>query len=326
MKKRIIHRTVGLALAVLLILSGALPSMAAQARISRSTAEIVVSQYLSLSTSGLKGKIVWRSSAPQIVQVSQQGKIKGVKAGQAVITASAANAKVSCKVRVFNIGFDRKSYTIQTDRLMKLTLKSNAAKGIAWRSSDPSVIRIMQTNKDYAILRSFGKAGSVMVYAKFRGKVYQCRITVKKAALPTPVPVSPFIPVTVTPTPIPTPMRAAYVPPVTDSVVTGLEKPLVFKKGVSHSFRVTGANASQKYGNSLLVGDGGWSPIYWAMTPNPGDSQKQARWAIAATQDVNASRTYPMYIFFRLLTWDGTAWVNTDRIESITVTLRTAAF
>ena len=73
MKKRIIHRTVGLALAVLLILSGALPSMAAQARISRSTAEIVVSQYLSLSTSGLKGKIVWRSSAPQIVQVSQQG-------------------------------------------------------------------------------------------------------------------------------------------------------------------------------------------------------------------------------------------------------------
>ena len=50
-------------------------------------------------------KLIWKSSKPTVVKVSSSGKITGIKAGTATITATAADGsgkKASCKVTVVN--------------------------------------------------------------------------------------------------------------------------------------------------------------------------------------------------------------------------------
>lgn len=116
------------------------------------------------------------------------------------------------------------------------------------------------------------------------------------------------------PTPNPTPAgRDPIIPAVTDSTVTGLEEPLAFYPNTFYPFTVTGAGSNN---TDPIQGDVKWVPLYWAMSSNPSDSNKNSTWKIGAAAGITQAGTYNIYIFFQKYEFNGSEWVATDVIES----------
>ena len=120
------------------------------------------------------------------------------------------------------------------------------------------------------------------------------------------------------PTNTPTPTtRAPYTPSVTESTVTGLEKPLEFYPGKTYSFSVTGAGSDNK---NPVDGDVRWVPLYWSSYKTPTSSQRQAIGTIGHKTGIKRAATFNMYIFFQKYVYDSTSggWKATDIVESMT--------
>lgn len=100
------------------------------------------------------------------------------------------------------------------------------------------------------------------------------------------------------PTATPTPTtRPALTPKVTESTVTGLEKPLEFYPGKTYSFTVKGAGSDN---TDPVNGDVRWVPLYWSSYKNPSNqSQKQSIGTIGHKTGIKRAATFNMYIFFR---------------------------
>ncbi|HIZ23518.1 MAG TPA: hypothetical protein IAA21_12115 [Candidatus Blautia faecigallinarum] len=122
--------------------------------------------------------------------------------------------------------------------------------------------------------------------------------------------------------PTPTPGREPIIPPVTDSVVTGLEQPLAFYPDVYYDFTVTGAGSDN---TDPILGDVRWVPLYWGMSSNPSMDNRHVSWRIGSEAGISAAGTYNLYIFFQKYEFDGTQWQATDVIEYATYQFRSQA-
>ena len=144
-----------------------------------------------------------------------------------------------------------------------------------------------------------------------------------------------YVTATLTPTPVvtltntPVPPRSYYIPPVNSAAdgfkVTGLEYPLEFPAYSNNTFSVTGASAETRYGSSLVVGDGKWSPYYWMMVGGQ-DKQNLAENenSVYTTRTYNImhkngiyneNKTYSIRLYFKLFTWGGSGWVTTTTVQ-----------
>lgn len=126
------------------------------------------------------------------------------------------------------------------------------------------------------------------------------------------------------PTATPTPTtRPALTPKVTESTVTGLEKPLEFYPGKTYSFTVKGAGSDN---TDPVKGDVRWVPLYWSSYKNPSNpSQRQSIGSIGHKTGIKRAATFNMYIFFQKYVYDGTQWQPTDVIESMTYQFKSKA-
>lgn len=133
------------------------------------------------------------------------------------------------------------------------------------------------------------------------------------------------------PSPSPTPgpsvtTRAPRKHSVTESTVTGLEEPLKFypmdaNRGIGlYSFHVIGAGQDDPAPH--VTGDEQWIPLYWS-TSSDGSSPNYS-WSIGSEKGITQAATYNMYIFFKKQIYNGSAWVDTDVVESMTVQFRSA--
>ena len=133
-----------------------------------------------------------------------------------------------------------------------------------------------------------------------------------------------------TPTPTPAVRVEAFIPEVNSVedgfAVTGLEEPLEFPAGSSHSFKVVGASAEAKYGFNLLVGDAKWAPIYWTTTNSDemqnyvsGDIPYDERiWSMKSTSGIyNQSGSSKIILHFRMFLWSGSTWVPTSSYSTV---------
>lgn len=85
---------------------------AATISISTTTSTITVGQYQNLSISGTKSKAKWTSSNTKVAKVTSSGKVTGVKAGKATITAKIGSKSYTCKVTVVNADAHASSITV----------------------------------------------------------------------------------------------------------------------------------------------------------------------------------------------------------------------
>lgn len=111
-------------------------------------------------------------------------------------------------------------------------------------------------------------------------------------------------------------------PNVSDSKVTGLEKPLKFFPNKSYSFKVTGAGFDN---DNPAKDDVRWNPVYWAQKEKPTDKEKQTSWRIKSVKGIKKAGTYDMYVFFKKQIYDGQEWKDTDTIKFIKTTFQSAS-
>ena len=152
----------------------------------------------SVSPSGAAGGVTWKSSDPEIAQVSKKGEVTGLKAGTATITAtSMENPKVHRKwkitvmkkaVKEVRIIAAEKKIRTGQGRTLQLTAKAspeNAAQEFRWSSSDPETAEVSDTGKVKA--RKAGKVTITCTAADGSGKKAKIRITVEEGEEPEPV-------------------------------------------------------------------------------------------------------------------------------------------
>ena len=86
-----------------------------------------------------------------------------------------------------------------------------------------------------------------------------------------------------TPTPSPTNVPGANIPPVTDSIVQGLDDALQFYPNTFYDFTVIGAGTTNPNPNE---GDVKWVPLYWSTAANPTAKQQHTAWKIGSTKGI----------------------------------------
>ena len=106
---------------------------------------------------------------------------------------------------------------------------------------------------------------------------------------------------------------------MTESKVTGLENPLKFFPRKFYDFQVVGAGQNDK---DPVSGDEKWIPLYWSMSVN---GSKNTSWRIGSKEKgIRKAETYPLYIFFKKQTFNGKDWVDTDVVEYMKTSFRSA--
>lgn len=133
-------------------------------------------------------KITWKTSNKKVVTVTAKGKIKGVKAGTATITATASNGKkATCKVTVVksskkstSIKLSKKTLTVNKGayKQLKATVTKNSTDKITWSSSNKKVATVDKNGVVVGV-----KKGTAIITAKTSsGKKATCKVTVKVPA------------------------------------------------------------------------------------------------------------------------------------------------
>lgn len=148
-----------------------------------------VKETYKIDTTGLKGKITFKSSKTKIATVSKKGVIKAKKAGKTKITITPKKGKkktitVTVKKAPKKITMDEKSVTLAISDTYELsaTLPAKTASNkITWTSNKPGIVKITYTDGGYCELEAL-KAGTATITVKtFNGKKATCKVTVRKA-------------------------------------------------------------------------------------------------------------------------------------------------
>ncbi len=73
---------------------------AKKAKISKTKATIYVGKTIKLKVKNNKKKVKWSTSNKKVAKVNKKGKVKGIKAGKATITAKVGKKAYKCKIKV----------------------------------------------------------------------------------------------------------------------------------------------------------------------------------------------------------------------------------
>lgn len=124
-----------------------------------------------------------------------------------------------------------------------------------------------------------------------------------------------------TPTPSPTNVPGANIPPVTDSIVQGLDDALQFYPNTFYDFTVIGAGTTNPNPNE---GDVKWVPLYWSTAANPTAKQQHTAWKIGSTKGIKKADTYNLFVFFQKYVYTNGNWQPLDTIESAVYQFKSA--
>lgn len=155
---------------------GLIPNVTAEAAstsLSKTTATIYVGNSTTLKVTGTKKKVTWTTSNKKVAIV-KNGKVTGIKAGEATITAKVGSKKYTCNVTVKNPELSQKTLAMETGDKATLELKG-VKKGITWKSSNTKVAKV-KNGKVTALAK-----GTAKITASYKGKKYTCQVTVTKA-------------------------------------------------------------------------------------------------------------------------------------------------
>ncbi len=119
--------------------------------------------------------VVWSSSNKNIVKVSKQGTIKGIKKGTATITAKVGTKKLTCNVTVKEEPKLEKKVSICVGKRVKLKV-TGTAKTITWSSSNKNIVKISKKGTIRGI-----KQGTATITAKVGSEKLKCKVNVKRA-------------------------------------------------------------------------------------------------------------------------------------------------
>ena len=158
---------------------------AAAPALSATSLSVYVGKTATLKMKNTNAKVAWATSNKGIATVDSKGVVKGIKAGNANITATVNKKKYVCKVTVKNAPAPALSATklsVYVGKTATLQMKNTNAK-VAWSTSNKSIATVNSKGVVKGI-----KAGNANITATVNKKKYVCKVTVKKQASSKPTP------------------------------------------------------------------------------------------------------------------------------------------
>ena len=168
------------------------PVAAAKVTLNATSKKITTGKSFTLKAtvapSNTTDKVVWKSSNTKVATVSANGTVKAVKAGTAVITATAGKVKATCKVTVANPVYKVTSIKLAAApsryitagkkvQLRATIAPSNATnKAVTWKSSNTRIATVSSTGIVTFNKNAGGKKVTITATAKDGSKKY-ARIT-----------------------------------------------------------------------------------------------------------------------------------------------------
>ncbi len=151
---------------------------------NKTSATIYVGDTLQLSAmeNGVTKTASWKSSSTAVATVSA-GKVKGVKAGTATITATINGKSATCKVTV------KEKVTLKLNKSSMTLYVKEKGQLKATKTGTTAAVTFKSANKSIATVTSKGvvtgvKVGTTTITATVAGKSVTCKVTVKKASHP----------------------------------------------------------------------------------------------------------------------------------------------
>lgn len=145
-------------------------------KINKSSALLVKGQTVQLQIRNAVQKVKWRSAKKSIATVSATGKVLARKKGKTSILADAGKQRRKCVVTVEEPELNTNRLSMELYDTKKLKL-SGCHHSVRWTTSDGSVVKVSKGE-----IRAKA-VGTAHVRAKVHGKVYACKVTVKKPEL-----------------------------------------------------------------------------------------------------------------------------------------------
>ncbi|MCI8485279.1 MAG: Ig domain-containing protein [Lachnospiraceae bacterium] len=153
-------------------------------RLNKQSISVNVGKTQTLKVLGTKQKITWSSSDKKIAKVSNKGEVRGIKKGNAVITAKVSNKKYKCRVtvktntvEVTKVSLNKNEAELDVGDTLQLRATvspSNATdKTVTWSSSDSSVASVSSRG-----LITAKSEGTAYIYAKAGNKKATCVVDV----------------------------------------------------------------------------------------------------------------------------------------------------
>lgn len=126
---------------------------------------IIAKQTYALKVNGATGKVKWKSSNSKVVKVASNGKITGIKAGSATITATVNGKQLKCKVTVkanqktYKVNKNAASYNYGKPvcRLSKIAYSGNDIIADVWVMNNRMFYAKKFTSINIAVYDSKGK-------------------------------------------------------------------------------------------------------------------------------------------------------------------------
>ena len=133
-----------------------------------------------LKLSGTTQKVKWKSSDKSTATVTSGGKVKAVRAGSAVISATVLGKAFSCRVTVEAPSLSESTYQMDVGDSHDLLL-SGTTLAVTWKSSASDIVTVTGsgTNNRYGTIKALDK-GTATITASVGKKKYTCKVTVKK--------------------------------------------------------------------------------------------------------------------------------------------------
>lgn len=158
-------------LGLLVVLAVAPGAAFADASISKAKESLCVGDTLQLSVSGTDQAVTWKSGNASVATVSSKGKVKAKKTGTAVVTATAGEETLTCKVTVKTIAKSSKSKTYVLKGSKVTFANSTGASKVTYKSSNKKVFKIVSSSKKKVKIKAL-KNGKAYLLTKANGKTY----------------------------------------------------------------------------------------------------------------------------------------------------------
>lgn len=145
---------------------------AATVGLDKKTLYVYVGNTYSLHLNGISGSASWSSSNKKVATVSTKGKVTGVKAGSATITAKVGSKKYSCKVTVKSPNISAKNFNLVVGSKEEFKLLGATDK-VTWKSSNTSAATI--SSKGIVTAK---EEGLTKITSTYKNKSYSCTVKV----------------------------------------------------------------------------------------------------------------------------------------------------
>ncbi len=116
-------------------------------------------------------RVSFTSTDFRVAGVNFNGRVFGYQTGTAFILAKVDNRTLKCRVHVMDIS--KKSAILRPGKTLRLHIYGSNA-FVRWKSSDPEVASINLFGKITA-----KKKGKATITARVKGKIFECKISVK---------------------------------------------------------------------------------------------------------------------------------------------------